>query len=195
MQVTYSASSQPQKLTLQGREITQVDKVKLLGLHISEDLKWDTHINKMVTRASQRLRFITTSKKAGMPDTQILKVYTSRVRPILEYACQAWAPGITQGHINDIEHVQRRALRIIWPHLSYQDCLHIHKIDSLQERRQKLCRDLYQKMKDPSHPLNHLLPPVRVNTYNVRNFKDRIVQTRTKRAMGSFVHYAVQEYE
>ncbi len=84
----------------------------ILGIHIQEDLKWNTHVNKIVLRHSQRLS-MTVSKKAGMDQTQLLKVYLSRIRPILEYACQVWSPGLTAMQEYDIKQVHKSALQAI----------------------------------------------------------------------------------
>ena len=195
MQIKFSKSGQPHTLELQSNQIERVKHVKLLGLRISDDLKWDLHISTIVRKASQRLRFLTVSKKAGMSDSQMLKVYNSRIRPILEYAAPAWQPGLTQAQTGELEYVQKRAFRIIWPYRHYKDCLEMNNISSLQDRRLHMCKDLYEKMKIPDHPLHSLLPPVREQPYQLRRMRERTKRTRTKRAMGSFVNYAISKFE
>ncbi len=76
----------------------------------------------IVLKGSQRLRFMTVSEKAGMDQTQLLKVYISQIRPIMEYAYQVWSPGLTVMQGYDIEHVQKMALQTIWPSTSYAEC-------------------------------------------------------------------------
>ena len=45
-------------LTIDGRPIQQVNSTRLLGVTLSEDLKWQSHIDEITTKASQRLYFI-----------------------------------------------------------------------------------------------------------------------------------------
>ena len=58
-----------------------------------------------------------------------------------------------------------------------------------------MCCDLYNKMKISDYPLYDLLPSVREKPYALRNPKERVKRTRTKRAMGSFVNFAVNKFE
>ncbi len=39
---------------------------KLLAVHISEDLKWDAHVDSILTKASQRLMCLAVGKQAGI---------------------------------------------------------------------------------------------------------------------------------
>ena len=108
-------------LTSAGTEINIVDNFKLLGVTISSDLTWNTHIDVICAKASRRLYPLRILKSSGAPPKDIMSVYSAFIRPVLEYACQVWHFSIPQ-HLNDqIEQVQRRALRVALPHLSYSD--------------------------------------------------------------------------
>ena len=58
-----------------GAYIEKQDMVKLLGMYIQSDLKWDTHVNSIVSKASQRLRIISILKQSGYTESDLLKVY------------------------------------------------------------------------------------------------------------------------
>ena len=66
----------------------------------------------------------------------IKKLYTSLVRPHLEYAVQVWSPYLKKD-INSIEGVQRRATKLIseFRGLSYEDRLERLKLTTLEDRR------------------------------------------------------------
>ena len=65
-----------------------------------------------------------------------------------------------------MERLQKRALRIIYPNLSYAEALVAAGITSLYERRQVLSETLFdQIMEDPSHKLYDLMPPRNESTY------------------------------
>ena len=47
-----------QDLYIEDQYIEKEKVVKLLGVYIQDDLKWDQHVHSIVTKASQRLRII-----------------------------------------------------------------------------------------------------------------------------------------
>ncbi len=53
--------------------VSQVETAKLLGVMISNDLKWDMHISKMTRKASQRLYFLTILHRCKAPLTTLLE--------------------------------------------------------------------------------------------------------------------------
>ena len=83
-------------LTIDGRPIQQVNSTRLLGVTLSEDLKWQSHIDEITIKASQRLYFIILLKRAGIDPHHLINIYTSIVRSVLEYACQVWHTSLTK---------------------------------------------------------------------------------------------------
>ena len=61
----------------------------------------------------------------------LITVYTTIIRPVLEYACQVWHYNIQQYLCEDIEKIQKRALRIILPSQKYDEALITTNITSL----------------------------------------------------------------
>ena len=62
---------------------------KLLGVMISDDLKWNTHIKYVIAKAAKRLYALRFKCEGDMPE-DMLKLYTCNIRLILEYAVQVW---------------------------------------------------------------------------------------------------------
>ena len=106
-------------------ELVPVSSVEVLGTYISADMKWNTHISYIVSKASKRLYFLRLLKRAGLDHSSQLAVYTTCIRSVLEYGCQVWNYGASQYLSDDVERVQRRALRIIYPDLSYRKALEL----------------------------------------------------------------------
>ena len=50
---------------LNNEMIQRVDMFKLLGVHISNDLKWGQHVNIISSKAASRLYFLKQLKRAG----------------------------------------------------------------------------------------------------------------------------------
>ena len=55
-----------ENITINGNTIDVVRSVKILGVTLQSNLKWDEHINKLVKKASKRLFFVPTKKGKGI---------------------------------------------------------------------------------------------------------------------------------
>ena len=93
----------------------------------------------------------------------------------MEYACQVFHSNRPSYLSNEIERIQRRAMHVIFPDLSYNDALAETKLSKLDERWEKLSGDLFSNIvKNDNHKLVNLLPPgvnVSRNTRNPRTFE------------------------
>ena len=115
------------------------------------------------------------------------------IRPVLEYACQVWHPGLTAAHRKQLESIQKRALSMIYPDSSYETALTVLDMNTLDTRRHELCVKLFKNMKHPSNKLNNLLPKPVDSGYNTRNSdKLPVPRCKTQRYKNSFVPYALK---
>ena len=120
-------------------------------------------------KASKRLYYLRELRRSGVPQSELCKVYTTLIRPVLEYACPVWSTSLSQELKQILESVQQRACRIMLPRLSYPEALEHFDLESLEDRRFALCTKFFQEMKDSRHRLHHLLPQPTTNLYNLRN--------------------------
>lgn len=104
-------------------------------------------------------------------DMSKLNIYVDLcIRPLLEYACPVFHNSLPQYLSNEMEMLQKRALQIMQPDLSYADALVALDITSLYERRKALSNALFgQIVRDQSHKLHDLLPPCNEPTYCTRS--------------------------
>ena len=93
--------------------IEKVSCYKLLGVHLSDNLTWNEHVTYIVKKGSKQLFAIRALKKCRLTDRQLILVYCSIIRSVLEYASPAWA-GLTQCLSDQIESIQKRALKIFF---------------------------------------------------------------------------------
>jgi len=128
-------------LNLVDDPIEVVKKHKLLGLIISDDLKWDDNTDYLVKRAYARLEILRkmSSLITSVQDMKI--IYIQYVRSILEQSCVVWHSSITVENSLDIELVQRCAVRIILGknYTTYEESLQKIDLESLETRRARLC--------------------------------------------------------
>jgi len=106
-------SDQIPALLIVRKEIERVTKLKLLGVHISDDLRWQSHVNALYNKVPSRLHFLKVLKRSGVDPNDLLYFYTAVIQPILEYACVVWNHNLTLKQSDKIELLQKRALRII----------------------------------------------------------------------------------
>ena len=108
---------------------------KELGVYVDTELTFEKHIETVVNQANRMLGLIRRSY-TYLDSQSLLKLYTSLVRPTLEYANAAWTPILRRDQIL-LENVQRRATKLI-PELrdrDYEDRLRALKLPSLYYRR------------------------------------------------------------
>jgi len=148
----------PPSLQLNGQQIERVRNYKLLGLHITDRLEWHQHISAICSKAAQRLHFLRQLKRAAMSTNDLMHYYQSVVRPVTEYACVVWHTSLTKGQTQQLESIQKRALKIIFGSNS-SDLSHVlTSLPSLSERRDVLTRQFYVSLQNPSSCLHELLP-------------------------------------
>ena len=126
-------------------QIEKTDSERDLGIQVSSNLKYNAQVSKSASKANSMLgmlkrTFVTRNVKIWK------KLYTTYVRPHLEFAVSAWNPYLKKD-INTLEKVQRRATKIspTIKNLTYENRLQALKLTTLEKRR--IRGDLIQKFK------------------------------------------------
>ncbi len=148
-------------IELNGGFIERVNQSKLLGVTISSDLKWDAHAHYINSKAAKRIHYLRELKRSGLSQSHLLHIYLPLVRSGVGYACQVWSTALTKELCQTLESLQKRAFKIIVPKESYQNACLTLRIPTLKERRESLCKSLFNAMKGPSHRLHHMIPAKR----------------------------------
>ena len=108
-----------------------------MGIQVSKDFKFSNHIGKIASKANSILgRIRRTFTYLDTDNVRLL--YTSLVRPHLEYGVQSWSPHYKKD-IETLEQVQRRATRLV-PLLRdtpYEERLKALNLTTLEERRSR----------------------------------------------------------
>ena len=116
-------------------EFEQVSTAKILGVTFRQELKWNDHIDNITAKAAKRLYLLRELKRAGVSCNDLVLFYCSPIRSVLEYACMLFHRSLPRYLSEDLELIQKRAMRIILPDYKYRDALKIAKIDTLYVRR------------------------------------------------------------
>ncbi len=93
--------------------VTAVESLGFMGITISQDLKWDTHIDSIVKKAQQRLYFLCQLKKFNLPQEQLKQFYSAIIKSILCTSITVWFSSATKSDLRRLRRVVRTAERII----------------------------------------------------------------------------------
>ena len=138
MQLTNKHNKIQASYTLEGTVLENVDSIKYLGVTITSDLKWNSHIRNVCSKANRTLGFLRRNLFSCPQDVKEA-AYKSMVRPILEYGSTVWDPHFN-GLNDELENVQKRAARFVTRNYSYETgsmtgILEELKWETLQKRR------------------------------------------------------------
>ena len=84
---------------------------------------WNMHTSELSRECSSRLYFLRQFKRSGVAPSELVLFYVTCIRPVLEYASPAFHRSLPNYISEDLERIQRRALKIIYPDLSYRVAL------------------------------------------------------------------------
>ena len=94
---------------IHGHYLDAVDSARYLGVHLSNDLHWNEHVNNITTKANKTMGFLKRNLRHCHPSTK-KQAYKTLVQPTVEYCSTVWDP-LTAKNIRSVEMVQRRAAR------------------------------------------------------------------------------------
>ena len=124
-------------LIINFKAVEQVHSFKMLGVWLSDDLSWKSHVNQMHSRATPRLYYLRQLRRCGLSQCDLLAYYRTLIRRILEYACPVWHDGLTKGESNILE---KCTLKIIFSDIPYEACIQKAQIEVLKAHRERLSK-------------------------------------------------------
>ena len=77
--------------TLEGTDLKNVESIKYLGVTITSDLRWNTHVSNVCTKANRTLGFLRRDLYS-CPQEVKEAAYKGMVRPVLDYGSSVWDP-------------------------------------------------------------------------------------------------------
>ncbi|XP_028414251.1 uncharacterized protein LOC114537309 [Dendronephthya gigantea] len=98
-----------------GPELKHVDSELDLGITVTSNLLWNTHVNNLVNKANKMLGLLRRTYPLLTNHDIRRALYLSLVKSQLSYATQVWAPTLhtSKSNLEKLERVQRRATRWI----------------------------------------------------------------------------------
>ena len=99
-------------LQLHDIPLQQVDCYKYLGLLLTSNLTWSTHINSICLKAKRILGLLYRRFYANTNQETLKQLYLSHVRLHLDYACQVWDPHLVKDK-QTLENIQKFGCRLL----------------------------------------------------------------------------------
>ena len=144
--------------------------IRLLGVVVSDDLRWEKNTQYICKKAMQRMWTIKRMKHFKLGTDTLLDTYTKEIRSLLELAVPVWHSGLTAKQVRDIERVQKTALYIILgdAYTNYEVACTLLEIEPLEMRREQLCLKFAKKdFKKEKSLLNRVEKTVKTRSNNL----------------------------
>ena len=182
--ITRSKATIKISVFLNGKPLHSCGSVKYLGVTITSDLSWATHISNLCKKANRQLGLL--HREFGSAPSSVKdKIYRCSILPTLEYCSAVWSPHC-KTHKQSLERVETFAARVVtrkW-NLDRTTLLSSLHWPSLETRRKiqslKVCYNivnnlsiipssyfLYHQHPSPRHPHSQILykPFAKTNSY------------------------------
>ncbi|XP_071158235.1 uncharacterized protein [Mytilus edulis] len=159
--------------TLDGHILQQVKHNPYLGLQISDDLKWTTHISNVTKKANSTLGFLRRNLRFCPKDCK-KTAYISLVRSTMEYGAIVWDP-YTSNNINQLERIQRAARFIIGDYKSREEGS-VTKMPTVLELEHLQSRRTSQRLVFLYKVVDGLVPAIKPDEFLVKNKTKRTIK-------------------
>ena len=133
-------------IVINNEELGLVNSAKLLGVTISNNFTWNEHINEIIKKASKRLYFLSQLKRARVAKQDLVLFYTSCIRSILTYASPVFFYALPEYLKNELERIQKWALRIIFPGHCYNDAMELANIVPISDYILEICKQTFDRI-------------------------------------------------
>ena len=129
------------RIYLEGELLEIVKETLLLGCVITSDLKFHMNTEHMVKKAYARMTLLHKLYSFKVATDDLVNIYILYIRSLVEQNVAVWNSTITQEEVEDIERVQKVAVRIILKddYTTYANALEYLNLETLQVRRHSLC--------------------------------------------------------
>ena len=199
MRISRSREPITQFYSLGGQVLVEVHNSTYLGLNISNELEWSTHIADTTRKGNGTLGFLRRNLKF-CPEKLKETAYLSLIRSVLEYGATIWDPHLAKD-INSLEMVQRKAARFVKHDYRRTSSVTAMLAElgwkNLADRRRELRLALLYKVTNdlvavPASSIGLTKPYTKTRANH--KFKYRTLRANTNELKFSFVHRTIPEW-
>ena len=193
MVVNYTDSYQCHtRMELKGQNVQIVDKMKILGTIITDQISWTENCNLLIKKVNARMQLIRKVWSFGSTPQEMVELWKTFCRSILEQTCVVWDSGLTNKNIEDLERTQKTFVKLIMEedYRSYTSSLKFLNLETLEKRRKSILlkfaktsisdghfRDLFQRRKKTHSMETRNIEKYRVFHANTERYKNSPILT------------------
>ena len=124
-----------------------------------------------------------------MSESDLSRFYTACIRPVIDYAAPVFHYALPKYLSNELEHIHRRALRIICPYTEYHHALSRLGLATIAEHHDNIRKCTSESIdSDSRYRLRKLLSPAFSTRFNLRRPRTySLPHCKTNRFKNSFL--------
>ena len=127
-------------------KIESVDKMNVLGFHLSDRPNVNAHVEHVVKKMKLRYWTLYHLRKLGFNEEELVRVYKCMILPIADYCCPAYHSMTNDIHDQVLERTQIGALRAIFGYMKTATELRSESgLETLRDRRIRLTDNFARK--------------------------------------------------
>ena len=96
-----------------GENLEVLEETRLLGLVLTSDLRWAANTRSIYIKAMGKMWLLRRMIKLQLEPKIVCDYYIKEIRVLAEQGVSIWNSGLTKGQVNDLEKIQKVALKII----------------------------------------------------------------------------------
>ena len=105
-----------------GNRLKSGETMKILGFHVDGRPSVHAHVAALKRRMRETVWILRHLRIAGFNEDELATVYTTVVRPVIDYCCVVYHPMLNDLQDQEIERLQAQALKNIYGYkMSYAD--------------------------------------------------------------------------
>ena len=128
------------RLKLKETNIEVVEKMKILGTIITNQISWNENCSLLIKKVNARMQLLRKVWSFGSTLQEMVHLWKIFCRSILEQTCVVWDSGLTKENIQDLERTQKTFVKLILEenYKNYQCSLQTLQLETLEERRKNI---------------------------------------------------------
>ena len=156
------------RLNLKGENIQVVNEMKILGTIFNNKLTWNENCANIIKRVNGRMQLLRSILAFGASKTEMVHLWKTFCRPILEQSCVVWHGSLTDENITDLERTQKTFCKLVLQrkYENYENALAYLDLEMLTERREKLLITFAKRSID--NKKLHDLFPIKKDIHNMQ---------------------------
>ena len=120
------------QLVLNDITIPKVESTKFLGMWIDNRLSWKTHLAKITAKLKTKLCML--QKGKNLLTTHAKKIlYFAQFQSVITYGLVIWGNMVSNTHMNQLQRLQDKAVKLIAPHHNLSQIYEQHRILQVQQ--------------------------------------------------------------